>query len=167
MLTYRTCDGRVLDLSCLTEEERQHFERAYQAYRNGMAAPSFSNEMVHGMANPLVGRAGGWVTREVYRHPLFQALRDLEDRLGLAQGYLEPAGEDLSDPLEDEWIPAPEAARRKGVTLMGLHNAIRRGDVIARPAKPGGRRLLVSCNSLGAWKIDEVRQANAKARAPT
>ena len=95
---------------------------------------------------------------------MFQAVRDLEDRLGIQQGEVGPEeGDDISkDPLQDEWVPTPEAAKRKGVTLPGLHKAINRGDVIARPATEGGRRLVISVNSLSKWEPNATRQAARK-----
>ena len=161
--TYTTLEGRVLDLSGLNEEERAFFDRCVEVYRSGMEWTDFCR-LVTSTENPLVRPAGGYVTRRVWEHPLFQALRDLEDRLGIRQGCLEPEeGDELdTDPFEDEWIPVAEAASRKGVTVQGLHKAIRRGDVIARPAKPGGGHMVVSVRSLDRWEPNRVRQAARK-----
>lgn len=159
MQTYTTLDGRVLDLTDLTEEERDFFGRCLADYRAGVAWERFAR-LVEGPENPLI-RAAGRVTQAVWNHPLYQAVRDLEDRLGIQQGHLAPGPDDdpFLDPLEDEWIPAAQAAASKGVTMPGLHKAINRGDVIARPAKPGGSWLLVSVRSLRRWQPNPVRQA--------
>lgn len=121
--------------------------------------------LAQGMENPPI-RAAGRVTLAVMTHPLYIAVRDLEDRLGLRQGELEPGpGERLdTDPLDDEWLRAGEAARRKGVTLPGLHQAIQRGQVIARPAKAGGAWRLVSRKSLDRWMPHPARQAAGRLR---
>lgn len=159
-MTYTTLDGRVLDLGNLTDEERSFFDRCVAAYRQGVAWEDFAN-LVGGAENPLLRSTGGRVTRAVWEHPLYQALRDLEERLGIQQGKLEPEGVDeqaaASDPLEDEWLPAPDAAAVKGVTLPGLHKAIRRGDVLAR--RWGNGRVLVSRRSLERWEVNRTRQA--------
>lgn len=122
--------------------------------------------LVAGSENPVVRAAGGRVTPAVWDHPLFQAVRDLEDRYGIAHGELAPTpGYDLErDPIADAWVPSVEAAQRKGVTLAGLHHAAKRGAVIARPAKPGGTRLVVSVNSLERWQPGAAHQAAGHAR---
>jgi hypothetical protein len=167
MLTYTTLDNNVLDLTGLTPDERAYFDSCVAAYRAGADFAEFSNYWLNGEGSPLIRATGGWVTRAVWDNPLFQAVDDLADRLGLAQDHIgmEP-GLDLSrDPLADEWIPAVEAARRKGVALSGLHQAVQRGDVIAHPAKPGGKRLVVSANSLARWQPQRARQQAGRRRA--
>ena len=79
------------------------------------------------------------MTKRAVQSALYWALHDLEDRLGIRQGRFLPRKEDRPDrdPFDDEWLPVAEAARRKSVTVPGLHGAIRRGDVIAAPAKQG------------------------------
>jgi hypothetical protein len=144
----------------LTDEEAAYFERSHAAYVANMDWAEFSN-LVAGSANPLVRDAGGRVTQSVWHHPLYQAVRDLEDRLGIRQGCVQAeAGDDVErDPLADEWISVSRAAEMKGVTATGLHKAIDRGDVIARPARPNGSWLVVSVRSLSGWTPDPVRQA--------
>ena len=165
MLTYTTLDGRVLDLGGLTAEERLHFDRAYAAYAAAMPVADFNRGFVFGQESPLLRATGGWVTRAVWDHPLFQAVYDLGDRLGIRQGELAPEGDLERDPLDDYWLPAPDAARRKGVTLPGLHAAIRRGAVLARPATAGGARLVVSARSLERWNPNPARQRAGRAAA--
>ena len=157
MRTYTTIHDTVLDLSELTDEERAYFERCAAAYRAGMRWGAFSN-LVTGPDNPLLRPTGGRVTRAVWEHPLFQAVSDLEDRLGIQQGELEPEGSFEQDPLGDEWLSVARAAEQKGVTVQGLHKAIARGDVIAHPAKAGGTRLAVSARSLRRWAPSPRRQ---------
>jgi hypothetical protein len=160
MLTYRTLDSRVLDLGRLTAEETAFLDRCIAAYRDGVTWEALSR-LVEGTDNPLLRETGGRVTPAIWEHPLYQAVRDLEDRVGIRQGQLGLArGDDPArDPFADEWIPTTEAAARKGVTLPGLHKAIKRGDVIARSTAPGRIRLIVSVNSLDSWSPNPVRQA--------
>jgi hypothetical protein len=80
-------DGRILDLTELTDEERAYFERCVMAYRDGVSWEMF-NRRVEGMDNPLVRAAGGRITDEVWNKNLFRAVRDLEDRLGIQQGEI-------------------------------------------------------------------------------
>lgn len=164
MQTYTTLDGRVLDLTDLSDEERAFFDRCLADYQAGVTWERLAH-LVEGPDNPLV-RVAGRVTQAVWDHPLYQAVRDLEDRAGIRDGYLTPGSDDdpTLDPLEDEWIPAMKAAASKGVTLPGLHKAIDRGDVIARPAKPGGARLMVSARSVRCWHPNPVRQAARRKR---
>lgn len=158
--TYTTLDGRVLDLSSLSEVERAYFARCLTAYRAGVPWAELCR-LIETPENPLLVATDGWITRAVWDHPLFRAVRDLSDRLGLQQGKIgpEPGDDPRRDPLADEWIPAAEAARRKGVTLPGLHKAIKRGRVLATLAPVGGVRWFVSANSLDQWRPNPVRQA--------
>lgn len=161
MLTYTTLEREVLDLSDLSEEQRAFLERCLAAWRENMSYDSFV-ALIWGAENPVVrDLGGGRVNRVVWEHPLFQAVRDLEDRLGIRQGRVGAESDDDSerDPLVDEWLPVREAARRKGVAVTGLHKAIGRGDIIAHPAKPDGSWLVVSANSLRRWTPSRVRQA--------
>jgi hypothetical protein len=167
MWTYRTLDGRVLDLTRIGDEERTYLEQCVAAYRAGLPWATFT-DLAEGNGSPLVRAAGGRVTQAVWDHPVFQAAYDMEARLGIAQGYVAADADDDPgrDPFTDEWIPAVAAARSKGVTLSGLHQAIGRGEVIARPSKPGGSRLVVSRNSLDRWHPSHLRQAAGRQRAP-
>lgn len=165
MLTYTTLDGKVLDLTDVRDEERTYFERCVMAYRAGMAWEDFT-VLAEGLANPLIRSTDGLITRMIYDTPLYQAVRDLEDRLGIEQECLAPDPTDCvaSDPLVDEWLSVADAASAKGVTVPGLHKAIRRGSVIARPANPGNARLVVSRNSLARWAPSRARQAARRKR---
>lgn len=98
--TYVMLDGRVLDLSLLTAPERAYLDRCYAAYRDGMAWEQFGYLAV-GPEHPLLRGTGGVVTPAVWAHPLFQSVRDLEDRLGVQQGELDPdPGSDVAgDPF--------------------------------------------------------------------
>ena len=168
MTTYTTLDGRVLDLTALTGEERAHLDAAYDAYCAGMALATFDASYMSGGANPLLRTTGGWVTRAAWEHPLYQAVHDLGDRLGIAQGELAPEGDWERDPFADEWVSTAEAARQKSVALTAVHKAIRRGDLMARPANADTARLVVSANSLTRWTPNPRRQAagrHAVARA--
>jgi len=162
-MTYTTLKGKVLDLSSLSDEEKAHFERCAAAYRAGVSWAAFMN-LVRTVENPLLKETGGIITEAVWNHPLFQAIRDMEDRLGIQQGHLRASEtSDVSiDPFNDAWVPVAEAAKMKGVTVQGLHGAIRRGDVIARPIKPGQNRLEVSLASLKQWDVNKVRQRARK-----
>ncbi|MBI4507662.1 MAG: hypothetical protein HY691_19195 [Chloroflexi bacterium] len=166
MLTYTTLNGEVVNLAKLTKEEQAHLQRCAAAYRAGMAWGQFTR-LVETTENPLLRPTSGYITRAVWEHPLFRAVRDLEDRLGIQQGELaaEPGDALDQDPFADEWLPAADAARRTSVTLAGLHKAIARGDVIARPAKPGGKRLVVSARSLARWTPNRMRQAAGRRAA--
>jgi hypothetical protein len=121
VLTYTTIEGQVIDLTDLSPEERAFFERCYAAYRDNMPWLDFSL-LAQGEENPIVCAAGK-VTRAVMAHPLYMAVRDLEDRVGLRQGELEPLPGQRwdTDPVDDQWLRVGEAAERKGVTVPGLH----------------------------------------------
>jgi hypothetical protein len=106
MLTYTTLDGRVLDLSCLSESERTYFDRCYAAYQTGAEAGSFNNTYVSSRENPLLQATDGWITAAVWEHPLYQAVHDLGARLGIAQGQLAREGNADEDPLSTHGSPA-------------------------------------------------------------
>jgi hypothetical protein len=108
--TYTTLDGRVLDLTGLPDEERIFLARCYAAYRAGVSWEEFI-ALARGAGNPLVRAAGGRITQGVWDHPLFQAVHDLEDRLGILQGEFTPdPGDDVSrGPFTDKRIPAVAA----------------------------------------------------------
>jgi hypothetical protein len=158
--TYMTLDRRVLDLTSLTRDELAFLAKLYDDYSRDVGWAAFANSVM-GPDNPLLRATAGRVTNSVWGHPLFQALRDLEDRVGIQQGELQPQASEVAggDPLADRWLPAAQAAADRGVTLPGLHKAIKRGDVIARTSKPGGTRLVVSANSLERWRPNRTRQA--------
>lgn len=166
MLTYTMLDGEVVSLVKLTDEERAHLQRCAAAYRAGVAWEQFTR-LVETTENPLLRPTGGYITRAVWEHPLFRVIRDLEDRLGIQQGELAAEEGDAldQDPFADEWLPVVEVTRRTGVTPAGVHKAIDRGDVIARPAKPGGKRLVVSARSLARWTPNRTRQAAGRRAA--
>src|SRR5688500_2772727 len=112
MKTYVLVNGATLDLSGLTEEERKFLSRCYAAYRAGMDWSDFTL-LAEGRSNPLIRDTGGWITQAVQAHPLYRAVRDLEDRLGILQRELEPeAGDDVRrDSLAAERVePATAAA---------------------------------------------------------
>lgn len=164
MLTYTMLNGETLDLSGLSERDLGFFEQYVSAYRAGTEEDTFG-ALIAGPANPLA-QAGGGITRVAAATPLFQALRDMQDRLGIAQGRVSPEPGDLVDldPLEDTLLTVAEAAQRTGVSVSGLHQAIRRKEIIAHPAKPGGSWLRVSARSLERWHPNPVRQAAALSR---
>jgi hypothetical protein len=164
VLTYTMLNGETLDLSELPEREREFFEQCVGEYLAGIEEDRFAT-LITGTANPL-SQSGGGITRRAAATPLFQALRDMQDRLGIAQGRVAPEPGDLVDldPLEDTLLTVAEAAERAGATVSGLHQAIRRKEVIAHPAKPGGSWLRVSGRSLERWHPHPVRQAAALSR---
>lgn len=157
--TYLTLDGRVLDLRGLPAEHQRFLDRVLELYR-ARAPHAQADSLIHSMENPLLVPTHGVVTREVYGHPLYIAVRDLVDRLGILQGELGAApGDDAGqDPAADEWLTVSEAAELKGVTVPGLHEAIRRGDVLAKPKVKGSKYLVVSRFSLEAYQPSAVRQ---------
>jgi hypothetical protein len=104
--THTTLDGSRVLLRDLSLAEREFFRRCYDAYAAGMPWEHFTN-LAEGAENPVIAASGGWITADVRRHPLYRAVRDLEDRLGLAQGKLAPAGS--TPTAQDSAIPAAVA----------------------------------------------------------
>ena len=164
--TYTTLGGEVLDLSGLTEVERAYFERCYCAYREGGGWDTLA-ELVSGSENPLLRPTDGVITRAVSKTALYRAVRDLEDRAGILSGDLGPmpGDEPARDPLEDGWLSLAAAAKEKGVSVVRLHNAIKRGDLVATPANPGAAGLVVSRNSLRHWSPNRRPQAGDRKAA--
>lgn len=168
-MTYIKLDGDVIDLSGLNEVERAYFDECYEAYKRNEEWAAFMNR-VRTVQNPLLRATGGRITPDVYNHPLFQAIRDLEDRLGVKQGTILANEGDRPDrePLDDEWITPAQATKLKGVSRSGLQYAIEKGIVITRPAQNiGGKRgrgdrIEVSLASLNRWTVNKTRQMAGK-----
>jgi hypothetical protein len=157
MQSYITLDGRVLDLSGLTEPEQAFLAAIRAAYERDDDWLEVTNR-VTSAENPVLTATAGRITRAAWERPLFQAVQDLADRVGVRQGAIAAVGSDVPDPFGDAWIPASDAATRKGVTRGAIHAAIRHGDLLARPARPGSNRLVVSVGSLGQWTPSPRRQ---------
>jgi hypothetical protein len=158
--TYTTLDGEVLDLAGLTGGERRFLNAVHRIYRERGDWLALT-ELVNGPDNPVIG-PGRRVTREVANHPLYKAVRDLEDRLGILTGNLapEPGDHPEQDPFDDALVSVAAAAAEKGTTTVAVRKAIERGDLVATKARP----LKVSQRSLALWVVDSVRQ---RARAGT
>jgi len=84
---YLTLDGQILELQDLSPTERSYLDRCITAFDQRVGWFAFS-QLVEGTANPLLAATCGRVTQTVWAHPLYQTIRDLEDRLGLEQGHL-------------------------------------------------------------------------------
>jgi hypothetical protein len=162
MLTYRTLEGNILDLTTLAPGELEYFQRCFAAYRDGMRWRAFLDDLVNSDDNPAI-EPGRRITLQTLDSVLYRAIRDLGDRLGIAQGKLGPsAGDDLdSQPLEDTALPVPDAAEQAGVSVRAVYGAIDRGDLIATRTRP----VRVSQRSLEHWRVNATRQRAGKARA--
>ncbi|MEX0781831.1 MAG: hypothetical protein WD557_04210 [Dehalococcoidia bacterium] len=160
MNTYTTLDGDVLDLKGLLDPHREFLDRAYRSYQVGMDWSEFANAYTNGAENPVL-EPGRRVTRAVAETPLYRALRDLEDRVGIASGRLRPSPADAieRDPFDDALIPIAEAAKQKGVTVQAVHKAIERQSIVATRERPA----CVSQNSLDRWSVNETRRRAGKA----
>lgn len=158
-MTYVTIEGIVVDLSGLTDEETVYFQHCVAAYKAGAKWEAFMT-LLSGTENPLLRKTGGVITQAVYDNPLYRAVRDMEDRLGIQQGELGWDGGPIPDPFDDEWISASAAAEIKGVSVQAIHGAIQRGDIYAT----GTTRKQVSRRSLEAWTPVAVRQRAGQAR---
>lgn len=158
-MTYLTIEGIVLDLTGLGPERQAYLERCLSAYKAGAPWAVFMS-LVRGMENPLLRSTGGVITQAVYSHPLFLAVRDLEDRLGIQQGFLRWE-KPLIDPVEDEWLSPATAAEQKAVSVQAIHQAIGRGELITR----GDTRKQISRRSLDGWEPNRTRQRAGFARA--
>jgi hypothetical protein len=162
-VTYTTLDRDVIDISALNPDEWRFLDRVYQIFRQRGSWKELS-ALVRGPENPVIG-TGQRVSRAVSEHPLYRAVRDLEDRLGILVGALrsEEGDEPAEDPLSDELISVAAAATEKGATEMAVRKAIARGDLIASNAGP---RLMVSKLSLDRWTLNPARRAAGLRRRP-
>ena len=167
--TYTLYDGEVLDLSPLDGEQRDYLDAAYELAWPAIGAEEVAasrkrvdwvafNAWLSTAKNPVLRATNGFVTREIWNHPLYRALHDLDARLGMRQGAIKrPRGNRwLEDPFADEFVPVSEIAKRKSVTVKAVHKAIERGDLVAVVGELGGpgpkNGLLVSRRSAKAWK---------------
>ena len=159
-------DGRLLHWEEPLPDATQRFwDNVVTAYRTEADWLETFNR-VHSVENPLLAATQGMITAAVWDNAVFQAMEDLTARLGRAQGRVGPApDEDLRDPWEDTWITVAKGASQKNVSVQGLHLAIVRGDVTARPQISGGTRRVVSQRSLDRWDPNRQRQAAGQKRA--
>jgi len=102
--TYRMLDGNTVDLSRLTDRETAFFQLCYTAYERRFDWAGFSN-IVFSRANPLVN-GDGMITADTMTHPMFQPLRDLEDRIGIRDGDLLADDDDALGPPMAVRVPA-------------------------------------------------------------
>jgi hypothetical protein len=165
MNTYTKVDGDVLDLAGLSDEEERYLAHCVAQFRANVPWRAF-RELTTGPDSPLLRQTGGRVTQQVWDNPAFQAILDMEDRLGIAQGKVgaSPGDRVDTDPFDDAWIPSAEAAAVKGVTLPAVHKAVKDGRLIGRHTDDGAKRLLISRNSLTRWHPNRTRQAAGKGR---
>ena len=98
-MTYTTIFGQVLDLSSVSGTERVFLDRCLEKFNGGSDWAQFAN-LVDGNENPLIRPHGG-LTRAVVVHPLYVALHDLANRLGISQGYLKSEGHPELPPLRE------------------------------------------------------------------
>jgi len=146
ILTYKTIHNRVLGLSGLTVEQEDFLRRCYQLYRAEADWITIAY-IVEGSENPMIRDAGGWVTRAVWEHPFYRAVRDLENRAAIRQGDADehldgrrlagPVGPKETDDLalgqgERNRVDGPEGAVQLGEVLdfengLNKHERLRLG----------------------------------------
>ncbi len=154
-ITYETLDGELLDLTNLPRAEAAYFEMMMSNWHTRMPFGRFLN-MVTGPENPILA-PGNRVTHEVAAHPLYKAVRDLEDRLGIILEELRADPGDLpadADPTLDTWLPVTNAAAERGVSEQSIRLALERGDLIGTSTRP----RMVSGRSLARWEVNRTRQ---------
>ena len=112
MQSYVTLDGRAIDLTLLSDVEQAFFARCVAAYRADVDWLAMG-ALADGKENPLVQATNGWITRAVWEHPLYQAIRDLEFRLAIRQGEMAagPNDDTSRDPFGNAVEPASAIAR--------------------------------------------------------
>ena len=155
--TYTRVDGRVLDLSRLSEPECTYLSAAAHAFNSGTPWAEFC-QLAYSSDNPVIEQ--GRATARTVESPLFLALLDMEWRLGVRQGFLnwpEPAD---GDPFADEWLSVAAAAQAAGVTRAAVYQAVERGILVSQ----GERPTVVSANSIKVWSVNAVRQRAGEAR---
>lgn len=119
-MKYTTLDGRTLDLDLRSDSNRSFFEQCFRIYLLGSAAEDFTRlaNLVAGPDNVLLRTTNGRVTNTVWEHPLFQAVRDLEDRLGIRIGELAavPGDAGAGAPLADSQpsLDSAPSTKRRG-----------------------------------------------------
>lgn len=154
-ITYTTLDGELIDLSGLSPLEEAYFEEMMANWHGRIPFARFA-DMVVGPPNPILAR-GHRVTHEVAAHPLYKAVRDLEDRLGIILEELRADPGDLpadADPTLDTWLPVTDAAAERGVSVQSVRLALERGDLIGTSTRP----RMVSGRSLARWEVNRTRQ---------
>jgi hypothetical protein len=118
MERYRTLDGQSLELANLTPSERSYLDLCVSAYEHHVAWATFS-QLVEGRENPLLDATAGRITPGVMNHPLYQTVRDLEDRLGVEQGCLTANAGD--DPTLQPYTDHVHVSAKDGTAHGPLH----------------------------------------------
>lgn len=93
MRSYVALDGQMIDLTSLSEAEQAFFRYCIAAYRADVDWLAMG-ALADGKDNPLVRATEGEITRDVWEHPLYRAIRDLEFRLAVKQGEMAPGPND-------------------------------------------------------------------------
>ena len=75
-MTYQLLDGKVLDLTALSEQDAAYLRKAVDAYRLGAGWVAIGR-LVESPENPWLRETHGVITRQVWDTAGFQALRDL------------------------------------------------------------------------------------------
>jgi hypothetical protein len=155
--TYSTLDGLVVDLDALETAEQAFIERALAHYRAGANWFDLTN-LIFSPANPLLAPGH---QRGYWEAPAMVVLRDIDARLGIAQGYMRPDdGDEVDrDPLEDEFVTVSQAAALVGLTRMAVHKAAARGDLVATTDRPAR----ISRRSLEAYRVSRRHVAAGRA----
>lgn len=163
MMTYTMLDGSVIDLSELAKSEREFLAECLNAYRSDVSFPDFVN-LVYRPGSPVF-KGGRWVTKEIMATPLFKAVRDLEDRLGIRQGWVGPDPGDRPEiePLvSDEEVSVTQAAEMKTVSRMAIVRACHEGRLVGRKV---GNAWVISKRSLNRYEPMKSRiKSGRKAR---
>ncbi|MBI4613524.1 MAG: excisionase family DNA-binding protein [Planctomycetes bacterium] len=157
---YVTLTGEKIDLSGLTAEEKVFLGQAVKAYEASEAYPNFVNR-VNAPGSPAL-QAGQWVTPRVAASPLYRVCQDLEDRLGIGQGFL-AVGENSSTErptsidaaTEPDIVSCEDAAQRIGVTAEAIRKAIREERL---PARQMGRTYLLERKAVDAYAARSGRE---------
>jgi len=157
---YVTLLGEKIDLSDLTAEEKVFLGLAVKSCEAGEAYPNFVNR-VNAPGSPALG-GGQWVTEKVARSPLYRVCQDLEDRLGIAQGFL-AVGKNSSTErptfvdaaTEPDIVSCEDAAQRIGVTAEAIRKAIREERL---PARQVGRTYLLERKAVDAYAARSGRE---------
>lgn len=125
-MKYELLNGETLDLSSLPKQDVEFLLDLMQRAMSDEDYFDLERRVCGKGAYPLKGNPR--VTREVHDSPIFRAVEDIVDRVGIRQGVLAPDPGDERVPTEDI-VSVTEAAAALGITRSAVIKAAQTGRI--------------------------------------
>jgi len=120
---YTTFDGRTVDLSGITAEQKKYLGEKIMKDKSKMNFMDFQNRYLE---DPVV----------LDSPQLYELCRDLATRLGISQGYLRKESYDHASRTEEKELTSSEVADIGRCSQQAVRDAIKAGRLSARRVGP-------------------------------